>query len=66
MVEMNLKGTNLRTGEAQESCYYVPLVRYTHLTGRGSTIPALGEIAFGHDQSQRVALVEPGGVGKPT
>lgn len=66
MVEMDLKDTNLRPGETPESCYYVPLVRYTYSTGRESTIPALGEIAFGHDQSPRVALVGLGGVSKPT
>lgn len=66
MVEMNLKDTNLMLGVNPESCYYVPLVRYTHSTRRESTIPTLGEIVFGHDQSQRVALVGPGGVSKLT
>jgi hypothetical protein len=66
MIEMNIKDTNIRPGETPESCYYVPLVRYTHSTGRESTIPAVDELTFGHHQNQRVALLGLGGVSRPT
>jgi hypothetical protein len=65
MIVINIEETDHSPGETPESCYYAPFVKYTHFTGRESTMRALDEMTFGHDQSQRVELLGLGGVGKP-
>ncbi|KAI5460662.1 hypothetical protein BGZ63DRAFT_249617 [Mariannaea sp. PMI_226] len=47
-----------------EPCYYIPLTRNIRFTGRASILNALEEKFFGQDQTQKVALVGLGGVGK--
>ncbi|KAI7758838.1 hypothetical protein LZL87_013821 [Fusarium oxysporum] len=52
------------TQKALESYYYVPFARNTRFTGRATILNALEDKFFGPDQSQKVALVGLGGVGK--
>ncbi|KAH7142492.1 hypothetical protein DER46DRAFT_619513 [Fusarium sp. MPI-SDFR-AT-0072] len=52
------------TKEVYEPCYYIPFTRNTRFTGRTTILNALEDKFFGQDQSQKVALVGLGGVGK--
>ncbi|KAL7755432.1 hypothetical protein ACKLNR_014530 [Fusarium oxysporum f. sp. zingiberi] len=52
------------TKKALEPCYYIPFARNTRFTGRATILNALEDKFFGPDQSQKVALVGLGGVGK--
>ncbi|KAH7184118.1 hypothetical protein DER44DRAFT_904760, partial [Fusarium oxysporum] len=52
------------TKKAHEPCYYIPFARNTRFTGRATILNALEDKFFGPDQSQKVALVGLGGVGK--
>ncbi|EWZ29035.1 P-loop containing nucleoside triphosphate hydrolase protein [Fusarium oxysporum Fo47] len=47
-----------------EPCYYIPFTRNTRFTGRTTVLNALEDKFFGPEQSQKVALVGLGGVGK--
>ncbi|KAF4457789.1 kinesin light chain [Fusarium austroafricanum] len=50
--------------EGYEPCYYIPFTRNPRFTGRAAILNALDDKFFGPDQSQKVALVGLGGVGK--
>jgi tetratricopeptide (TPR) repeat protein len=50
--------------EDYEPCYYIPFTRNTRFTGRTAILNTLEDKFFGPDQSQKVALVGLGGVGK--
>ncbi|KAH7460531.1 hypothetical protein FOMA001_g19547 [Fusarium oxysporum f. sp. matthiolae] len=52
------------TEEFYEPCYYIPFTRNTCFTGRTTILNALEDKFFGPEQSQKVALVGLGGVGK--
>ncbi|RYC85301.1 hypothetical protein BFJ63_vAg11827 [Fusarium oxysporum f. sp. narcissi] len=52
------------THEVCEPCYYIPFTKNSRFTGRTTILSALEDKFFGPDQSQKVALVGLGGVGK--
>ncbi|EWY97259.1 hypothetical protein FOYG_05727 [Fusarium oxysporum NRRL 32931] len=52
------------TKEVYERCYYIPFTKNPHFTGRSTILSALEDKFFGPDQSQKMALVGLGGVGK--
>ncbi|RKL05615.1 hypothetical protein BFJ70_g17087 [Fusarium oxysporum] len=58
------RGTMDLAEEIHEPCYYIPFTRNTHFTGRTSILDTLEDKFFGPDQSQKVALVGLGGIGK--
>ncbi|KAJ0146218.1 Trichothecene efflux pump TRI12 [Fusarium oxysporum f. sp. albedinis] len=50
--------------EVYERCYYIPFTKNPRFTGRSTILSALEDKFFGPDQSQKMALVGLGGVGK--
>ncbi|KAG4274652.1 hypothetical protein FPRO04_14482 [Fusarium proliferatum] len=52
------------TKKAYEPCYYIPFARNTRFTGRATILNSIEDRFFGPDQSQKMALVGLGGVGK--
>ncbi|EXK26022.1 hypothetical protein FOMG_17383 [Fusarium oxysporum f. sp. melonis 26406] len=52
------------TKEGYKPCYYIPFTRNTHFTGRTTILSALEDKFFGPEQSQKVALIGLGGIGK--
>ncbi|KAI3575095.1 hypothetical protein IWW34DRAFT_793301 [Fusarium oxysporum f. sp. albedinis] len=52
------------TKEVYERCYYIPFTKNPRFTGRSTILSALEDKFFGPDQSQKMALVGLGGVGK--
>ncbi|KAI3571440.1 hypothetical protein IWW34DRAFT_291926 [Fusarium oxysporum f. sp. albedinis] len=50
--------------EVCEPCYYIPFTKNSRFTGRTTILSALEDKFFGPDQSQKMALVGLGGVGK--
>ncbi|KAL9572186.1 hypothetical protein ACKAV7_003674 [Fusarium commune] len=52
------------TEEVYKPCYYIPFTRNTRFTGRTAILNTLEDKFFGPEQSQKVALVGLGGVGK--
>ncbi|RKK37736.1 hypothetical protein BFJ66_g12824 [Fusarium oxysporum f. sp. cepae] len=52
------------TKEVCKPCYYIPFTKNPRFTGRTTILSALEDKFFGPDQSQKMALVGLGGVGK--
>ncbi|EGU76072.1 hypothetical protein FOXB_13410 [Fusarium oxysporum f. sp. conglutinans Fo5176] len=52
------------TKEDYKPCYYIPFTKNSRFTGRTTILNALEDKFFGLDQSQKMALVGLGGVGK--
>ncbi|KAJ3544160.1 hypothetical protein NM208_g3203 [Fusarium decemcellulare] len=57
-------GGTMNLTKVHEPCYYIPFTRNTRFTGRTTILKTLEDKFFGPDQSQRMALVGLGGVGK--
>ncbi|KAF4444921.1 kinesin light chain, partial [Fusarium austroafricanum] len=53
-----------KTGKAREPCYYIPFAKNIRFTGRATVLNALEDVFFGQEQTQRMALVGLGGIGK--
>ncbi|QPC63184.1 hypothetical protein HYE67_005415 [Fusarium culmorum] len=50
--------------KTRQPCYYIPLPKNKRFTGRTTVLSALEDSFFGQEQTQRMALVGLGGVGK--
>ncbi|PTD01267.1 hypothetical protein FCULG_00012945 [Fusarium culmorum] len=58
------EATDDSLGKALESCYCIPFTKNKRFTGRTTVLNALEDSFFGQEQTQRMALVGLGGVGK--
>ncbi|KAM0203118.1 hypothetical protein ACHAPI_001292, partial [Fusarium lateritium] len=56
--------TESSPGKAREPCYYIRLAENLRFTGRTTVLNALEDVFFGQEQTQRMALVGLGGIGK--
>ncbi|KAF4447597.1 kinesin light chain [Fusarium austroafricanum] len=53
-----------KTGKAREPYYYIPFAKNVRFIGRATVLNALEDVFFGQEQTQRMALVGLGGIGK--
>ncbi|KAM0297028.1 hypothetical protein ACHAPM_010217 [Fusarium culmorum] len=58
------ENSHIMNGKALESCYCIPFTKNKRFTGRTTVLNALEDSFFGQEQTQRMALVGLGGVGK--
>ncbi|KAJ4087127.1 hypothetical protein NW760_003035 [Fusarium oxysporum] len=62
--EIPLSDRTIDCTKVYERCYYIPFTKNPRFTGRSTILSALEDKFFGPGQSQQVALVGLGGVGK--